>query len=109
MQFLSPVSLVFVLWLFATAVPAATVLLNGSVMPLSLARIDEGLCRPITVSEERSVEAQEQKRTAKQTAANRPIFGERLSAGLLVGEENIRAITPSLLHTALQRHRPKLA
>lgn len=108
MQFLSPVSLVFVLWLFATAVPAATVLLNGSVMPLSIARIDEGPCRPATVIEERTEEAQEQKRTAKKVAVHRPILLERAPAGLLAVEGNTRAITPSLLHTALQRHRPKL-
>ena len=106
MQFLSPIPLVFVLWLFATAVPAATVLLNGSMVPLSMVRADEEYCRPAAAPDDRSDAVQG--RTVIRTVGCLPIFAEREPAGLpVVGE--IRAVTPSLLHTALQRHRPKVA
>jgi hypothetical protein len=103
MPFLSTTQLIIILWLLAAAAPAATVLISGSMMPWSA---------PAAASETRTAT------TRAVTSAKHAIIQEKAvvpgadifcetSTAALGSEQRPLGISLGLLHTAVQRHRPK--
>ncbi len=100
MQFISPAQIVFVLWLLTAAAPAATVLINGALLPVN------------SVTEQRfEVVVAKVQQPARSEAGKQPIVPlPRLEDSDLwtVGSWS-EPITSSILHTDVQRHRPRVA
>jgi len=101
MQFLSPAHLVFVLWLLAAAAPVATVLINGSMVPLvgTNVRAEE----VASFVESKVQESRVQSRPRASIAHGGEDVGP-LGFGLWTSP-----VSSSVLHTELQRHRPRVA
>lgn len=119
-QLLTPAQILLVLWLLAAAAPAATVLMNGSLLPIASACTSE----PRTAKEE-------EERLEEELSNEQAIDGAVLwlGANWLCGEygsprsndneaiwarvdvaEGPRPLPgTSVLSSAVQRHRPKLA
>ena len=90
---LSPVHLMLVLWLFAAAVPAATVLMNGSLAPFGSARIEE------------KAQAHAESRATVATRSRTPASSHRALPACEATAAQIATL--GVLHTAVQRHRPR--
>ena len=124
MQFVAPAQIFLVLWLMAATAPAATALMNGSLVALIDVRSkDLQILPPTDDSSDESVEGDtfsiiDAARSVDVTAliflalteGNRtlPFFRNESSVFFKDGERPI-ALSHSLLHTAVQRHRPKVA
>jgi hypothetical protein len=102
MQFVSPAQIVFVLWLLTAAAPAATVLINGVMLPVSSAT-EQRL--EVIVSK---VQQPSRSQVRKQQPSVPLSRGAEDSALWTVGSWS-EPITSSILHTAVQRHRPRIA
>lgn len=99
MQLLSPAHLVFVLWLLAAAAPVATVLINGAMVPLTGTNVR---IETTAVVEAKTEEAKVQNRPRVSIARHEDTFGA------WTAEVPAPGISSSLLHTELQRHRPRV-
>jgi hypothetical protein len=124
MQFVAPAQIFLVLWLLAATAPTATALMNGSLVALIDARSkDLQILPPADDSQD---EATEGEAFTLINATHSPDVATfiflALAEGdhptpLAAGEESLSygsgeqpiALSHSLLHTALQRHRPKVA
>ena len=108
MQFLSPTQLILVLWLLATVAPAATVLLNGSMVPLPALALETslshftGMDRTVKRSTAPVQVAARQRRVAPFSKAKVAV---QLSTGTV---EVAPAPAVSVVETAVQRRRPKV-
>lgn len=105
MPFLSTTQLVLVLWLLTAAAPAATALLNGSLsawMPVGMQWRIGGTERDSAVEEESASELRKEVRVAVRK------FSRATAEVPAVQWEGV-APAASVLHTALQRHKPRLA
>jgi hypothetical protein len=121
-QFVAPAQLFLVLWLFATTAPAATALVNGSLAAL----ID---AQPIDLQVPNSAKDSGQsigssRRIAVDLNAKSdvarvilfalaqdeiiPVSPDRIGTTSF-SQETPLALSPSVLHTEVQRHRPRLA
>ncbi|MEQ1859934.1 MAG: hypothetical protein ABMA13_08360 [Chthoniobacteraceae bacterium] len=100
---LSPAQFVIVLWLLTAAAPAATALLHGAMLPMGPVSAQSRECpRP-----SRDPVA-EQEIVAEPARAESP--GHVASAELCFAPEGVVAgLDASVLHTGVQRHRPKSA
>jgi hypothetical protein len=124
MQFVAPAQFFLVLWLLAATAPAATALVNGSLVALIDARSKD---LQILLPEERTLDevAQGDAFTfidathstdvttliclaLSQGDAAIPFVARENTVSYVSGEQPI-ALSFSLMHTAVQRHRPKLA
>ena len=124
MQFVAPAQIFLVLWLLAATAPTATALMNGSLVAVIDARSKDLQLLPST--DGRSDEAEEGDgftlidATLSADAAGLifiALADDGCSLSLHAGENTIFWITEearvalshSLLHTSVQRHRPRLA
>jgi hypothetical protein len=105
MSALSPAQLVLVLWLLTAAAPAATALVNGSLgawLPVGVE------CQAKPESRATSVEKKAREEMGDVVRSTAGTF--RAVVASFVVENGVQpALAVSLLHTELQRHRPKVA
>jgi hypothetical protein len=125
MQFVAPAQIFLVLWLLAATAPAATALVNGSLTGLIDTRAKDLQLLPAT--DDRADEATQGGDSLAFIDATRgadiaPLLFLALSEGVwqrpfiavhetsfcASGEQPI-ALSTSLLHTTVQRHRPRIA
>lgn len=124
MQFVVPAQLVLVLWLLATTAPAATALVNGSLIGFIEIQPD-GVAKPVrAIAVQRNTPSQEASKEADadDVPSIVPAFSpaehwtpsrfslEAMSCGGISDQCAFAADPPislPVLNTALQRHRPK--
>jgi uncharacterized protein (DUF58 family) len=104
MPFLSSAQFVLVLWLLLAAAPMATVLLNGSVVVFAPAA-EVTRTAPAQATEQGGEVSAVAARPRREIAAGRGAAVVFAAAGLATGE----LAAASVVETALQRHRPRLA
>ena len=127
MQFVAPAQILLVLWLLAATAPAATVLINGSLSALIESQADDGQTQQRRTLNERSQATREEKVSeadADDVASILPPvsssiawYCDRLFVASRPTEAHEspptdvhrRTVSFALLHTDLQRHRPKAA
>jgi hypothetical protein len=114
MQFLSPAQLVLVLWLLAAAAPAATVLMNGSMLPLTFYGTEETAQPAPTAGKSEASPVKSAQRVAVLAevwtrSVGTDLQAESVSGKLPQGQIAHPASVSSVLHTGVQRHRPKAA
>lgn len=124
MQFVAPAQIFLVLWLLAATTPAATALMNGSLVALVDVRSKD--LQLLTPADDSADEATEGEAFTFIDAARSPDVGTFIFLALPEGDcpllaaagedlisqdqgEQPIALSHSLMHTAVQRHRPKVA
>jgi hypothetical protein len=117
MSLLPSTQLLLALWLLAAVAPAATALMNGSVMPFAVAGSDARVAHRDTVRTEKAapVSDQQQDDSRLDWLAGDEIPGLRFetpsissTAALCRADGTLPTRASSVLQTDLQRHRPKL-
>jgi hypothetical protein len=124
MQFVAPAQIFLVLWLLAATAPAATALVNGSLVALIDARSkDLQILSPVEDSSDKATDPDafaffDASHASDVTAliflalseGNRslPFPAVEESVSNFFGEQPV-ALSSSLLHTGVQRHRPRVA
>ena len=111
MPSLSLAQLILTLWLFAAVAPAASVLLHSALGALVPDRAE-------TLANGRTEALPRTTRARRQTPATRPApkdpasgatFARQAALRIAPAEVSSEIATPSVLHTGVQRHRPRLA
>jgi len=106
MQLLSPAHFVFVLWLLTAAAPAATVLINGAMLPAHAARAEtEASVNPRCSGEEPVADHRAVSCRAATQAPAVAVSSVRTIGRATAAVES--ATDASVLHTAVQRRRPR--